>query len=195
MHVTRSLIAMFAFVTLVAAPAWAGPPLICHTNDIGSQHSLPWLSTNGWNGADPAYDLSRLTGDTLALLAPGTPVVVRMETLRRAAIYSARQTGLSDQITIYLLSRVASSELSGKQDPYALFDAGYFIETLREAALVYPMLHGTEHDAWMIRTVNETIDGLALIRAAVRMGGTDMQPALAVVERSRAYSVEPSAGK
>src|SRR5882724_9355298 len=33
---------------LIAAPALAGPPLICHAIDIGAEQSLPWTST-GWN--------------------------------------------------------------------------------------------------------------------------------------------------
>ena len=40
-HVTHCLLA-FALVTLAAAPAIAGPPLVCHPYDIGNAASLPW---------------------------------------------------------------------------------------------------------------------------------------------------------
>jgi hypothetical protein len=51
----------------------------------------------------------------------------------------------------------------------------------RQAARVYAMLHGAEHDGWMIRT-EPAVDGLAWIRKAVRLGDGDAQP---VVDASR----------
>jgi hypothetical protein len=107
--------------------------------------------TGSWNGTDSSYDVSRLQQDTLTLLAPSTPIDLRMETLRRAAIYSARRIGLADSLSVALMSRVMDAQVSGNPDPSAWFDAGYFVETLRQAAQVYPMLHGSQRDAWMIR--------------------------------------------
>jgi hypothetical protein len=173
MRFTRSLAALLFFTSLLAAPAWAGPPLICHPIDIGSQHSLPWLATDGWNGADPAYDVSHLTNDTLDLLDVSTPVTVRMETLRRAAIYAARAPGLADALTIRLLGRTLQSQMNGRPDPSAWFDAGYFVETVHQGAIVYPALRGAAN-----------VDGLPLIRMAIRLGGAGMQPAVAVIERA-----------
>jgi hypothetical protein len=172
MRLTRLLAALLFFSSIAAAPAWAGPPLICHVIEIGSQHSLPWLETTSWNGADPAYDVSHLTNDTLAILGPSTPTNVRMETLRRAAIYAARQTGLADALTVRLLARTLDAQVSGKADPSSWFDAGYFVETVRQGAIVYPALRDTAQ-----------IDGLSFIRMAIRLGGTGMQPAVAVIER------------
>src|SRR6202048_1030313 len=80
--------AMAAVVLLIAAPAVAGPPLICHAVDIGAAESLSWTSS-GWNlSGQENYDVSHLVPDTLALLGPSTPVLVRMETLRRATLRS-----------------------------------------------------------------------------------------------------------
>src|SRR5262249_34038560 len=80
--------AMFATSLLIADSARAGPPLICHSIAIGEAQSLPWTS-QGWNlsGAE-TYDVKNLVRDTLALLDSATPVVVRMETLRRATLYA-----------------------------------------------------------------------------------------------------------
>src|SRR5579872_5385312 len=84
---------MFRTVLLAGAltcvTAFAGPPLICHPHDIGSAKSLPWKNdgANKWDNPDPNYSVGHLSADTLQLLTPGTPVIVRMETLRRAAIY------------------------------------------------------------------------------------------------------------
>ena len=73
-------------------PALAGPPFICHAFELSGNPSLPWgnVAAAGWNNPDPAYDVSRLTGDVTKLLTPATPVSARMETLRRATIYASR---------------------------------------------------------------------------------------------------------
>jgi hypothetical protein len=64
--------------------AQAGPPLICHPIEIGQAKSLPWVD---WNQkASGGYDLKNLTRDILAILDSDTPVLVRMETLRRVTI-------------------------------------------------------------------------------------------------------------
>lgn len=181
---TRFFTALFIAFGVLAAPALAGPPLICHSLDIGGARSLPWIMNGRWNGTDPGYDAAQLISDVGALLAPRTPTDVRMETLRRAAIYSAREAGLSDRLMAVLAQR-ASNAGAGQRDPQAWFDAGYFVETVRQAARVYPMLHGAEREAWMIRT-EPNVDGLAWIRRAARLGDGGAQPVIAIVERARA---------
>src|SRR6202035_4092176 len=75
-----------------------GPPLICHAVDIGSAQSLPWTSS-GWNlSGQENYDVSHLVPDTLALLGPSTPVLVRMETLRRATLYAQQRGGVRKRV-------------------------------------------------------------------------------------------------
>ena len=78
--------AVLAVLALALRPS---PPLLCNPFDIGSARSLPWDGTRAfWQGrAD--YRLENLVADTEALLTPSTPVIVRMETLRRAAIYAS----------------------------------------------------------------------------------------------------------
>jgi hypothetical protein len=174
MHCTRLFTTAVAFVLTTSAPAWAGPPLLCHPSDIGSARSLPWLVTESWNGADPNYDLSHLTQDTLALLEPHTPIVVRVETIRRAVIYATHRAGLADDLELALFARTVSAQANGSPDPSALFDAGYLVETLRDAQHAYAILP------------LQQVDGLALMREAQRLGGTGMEQAVATVERVRA---------
>ena len=93
MSAVRSLTvgaAMAGALVFVPAPAVAGPPLICHPVDIGTARSLPWDSGTGWDATLKSYDVNRLTGDTLALLTPDAAIPLRRETLRRAALYAAR---------------------------------------------------------------------------------------------------------
>src|SRR5258708_18032776 len=81
-----------AALLFLAGTAIAGPPLICHAIDIGAAQSLSWTSS-GWNlSGQETYDVSRFVPGTLALLAPGTPVLVRIETLPRATLYAQKQT-------------------------------------------------------------------------------------------------------
>src|SRR5688500_4770321 len=74
-------------VPLISARVHAGTPLICHPYIIGAASSLPG-SDGDWKGVNPSYDRTHLVRDTLALLNADTPIIVRMETLRRAAIYA-----------------------------------------------------------------------------------------------------------
>ena len=127
--VLRSL--LLAAVLLVPATSIAGPPLLCHPFDTGGAASLPW--GDGWNRIDRGYDTTRLGADTQRLLAIDTPVIARMETLRRAAIYgSASGTALRD-LEGWLQARVASAK-KPRDRAMALFDAGYFAETLQDIA-------------------------------------------------------------
>ena len=132
---------LFVLSTLVAAvlatagSALAGPPLLCHPFDIGPARSLPWDGRSSWFDVDPAYNLASLVADTEALLTPSTPVIVRMETLRRAAIYAGRDAAVARQ----LLDRVAERALGSaakEPDALAIFDAGYLVEALRQLTMV-----------------------------------------------------------
>jgi hypothetical protein len=127
--------------------ALAGPPLVCHTFDISGNTSLPWGS--GWDRADPAYDRTHLATDTLNLLTPQTPVLVRMETLRRAALYGTENPGQGYELLARLLARSASG------DRLALFDAGYLVETFRQAHVMYRPLvaSGMDGKAWVLEAI------------------------------------------
>jgi len=95
--VLRTFAIAFGSVAL-ASSVFAGPPLLCHPYDIGSARSLPWNDAAGWTGTRADYKLENLVADTDALLTPTTPVVVRMETLRRAAIYASMDAKVAKQL-------------------------------------------------------------------------------------------------
>jgi hypothetical protein len=126
--------------------AHAGTPLICFPYAIGAAKSLPG-SDGDWKGVNPNYDRTHLVRDTLALLTADTPIIVRMETLRRAAIYAtAGMRGWSDKSgfnaedranTAALLEKLRERRKSatGPAQALALFDEGFFIETLRHTGV------------------------------------------------------------
>ena len=133
---TLPLVLLPAAALLMTIPAWAGPPLICQQFETGSAKSLPWKSGPDWRGLDPSYNTVTLADDTLSALTPSTPIRARMETLRRAAIYATKDARSADALTGRLLARALDSEANGKSDPLAWFDAGYFVETIRQATFV-----------------------------------------------------------
>lgn len=153
----------------------AGTPLICHPYIIGAAKSLPG-SDGDWKGVNPAYDRTHLIRDTLALLTPETPVIVRMETLRRAAIYAtAGMRGWSEKSGFNAEDRANTAELlqklneraqaaAGPARALALFDVGFFIETLRQTG------------------VDKSLNGYATLRQARELRGPDpdMEFALAL---------------
>lgn len=126
---TRSLFTAFLVIAVLvgARPAQAGPPLLCHPFDIGSAASLPWSGSSSWFDGKTGYRLGNLVGDTDALLGPSTPVVVRMETLRRAAIYASHDP----QVASALLDRLAAKAQNSKT-ALALLDVAYLTEALRQ---------------------------------------------------------------
>jgi hypothetical protein len=180
----KLLLALVFALWVTAAPALAGPPLVCGAIDIGTAQSLPWSSAPGWNGALASYDLAHLGDDTVSLLTPQTPVTVRRETLRRAAVYAARQTGLAEALAVRLIARATTADDAGT-GPVAWFDAGYFVETIRQAARIGQMLRPEQRTTWKLAADPTHVDGLALIEKAIRMGGRDMQPAAVFVAAAR----------
>ena len=124
LFVLKYFAAVAATLAMIAAPTVAGPPLICHAIEIGAAQSLPWTSS-GWNlNGQENYDISHLVPDTLALLAPSTPVLVRMETLRRATLYAQQRPAIADE----LLFRLETNTREHPKDALAAFDFGYLTE-------------------------------------------------------------------
>ena len=157
-----ALVALFA----VATPALAGPPLLCHPFEIGSARSLPWDGTSAWWQGKAGYDLQRLVADTDALLTPTTPVIVRMETLRRAALYASLDGKIAASLLASVTSRANASSVT------ALFDAGYLTETYKQIA----MLRGEGTFARRADTIAGVLgktDGLAMLNQAIAMRPDD----------------------
>lgn len=186
-----SAVSMTALLLVLPRTAVAGPPFICHAFELSGSPSLPWSTGSGWNTPDPAYDLDRLTPDVTRLLASSMPVSARMETLRRATIYAARDKAVAARL---LQALVARSEQQPK-DPRALFDAGFLVEAYRQATRVYKwdMLSARERAAWTLREEPASIDGAKLIATAVELGGQDapeMRRALVMARQGRGTSDE-----
>lgn len=119
-----------------AAPALAGPPLLCHPYDIGDARSLAWDGTGAWWRGQAGYDLTHLVADTTALLTPSTPVLVRMETLRRAVIYASPDAKASEALLRTFTDRARAAETSGHGDAFAYLDAAYVSGAFREMVMV-----------------------------------------------------------
>lgn len=168
----KYFVAIAAALLLVAAPVVAGPPLICHAIDIGAAQSLPWNSP-GWNlSGQETYDVSHLVQDTLALLVPGTPVLVRMETLRRATLYGQQRTAIAKE----LLFRLEARTRENPKDALAAFDFGYLVESYRQASWLH------QHTDWLKAFGDATganlamkIDGYQWVRKAIALRGADPQ--------------------
>ena len=149
------------------APVLAGAPLICRRFDIGTTSSLPWSVAPDWNGMLDTYDRSHLTTDTLALLTETTPILVRMETLRRATLYATTDKRAADSLLTALVERAKAPEPGGKTDSLALFDAGYLAESYKQA-------NGINGFTGPLAS---TIDGTAMVERSLAMRGGD--PAIA----------------
>jgi hypothetical protein len=142
-HIALRLALAASVAVTALQPAVAGTPLICHPYEIGNAKTLP---AGPKRGTDPGYDRTTLTTDTLALLTPETPLIVRMETLRRAAIYATSDmrhwkneayTTDDRTVALALFEKLRERTLGATGDALALalFDAGFFVETLRHAQL------------------------------------------------------------
>jgi hypothetical protein len=128
---SRRLLTAVTLTLAVTTPALAGPPLLCHPFDIGTAKSLPWDGTNSWFQGRADYPVTHLVTDTEAILQSGTPVVVRMETLRRAAIYASQDATVASA----LLDRL-TAKARGGSDALAALDAAYAIEALRQITML-----------------------------------------------------------
>src|SRR5216117_3418105 len=159
-------VAMIATSLLLAAVAQAGPPLICHTIEIGQAKSLPWNGHN-WNlSGGESYDTKNLVRDTLEILVPDTPILVRMETLRRATLYARKDPVAAKELLARLHARATSAESSGHLDALAWFDVGYLAETYKQWI----------GQSWMRVSKDEQnpaagVDGYALMKKALALRG------------------------
>lgn len=167
---TRPLLAL-ALVAFVASPALAGPPLLCFPFEIGPATSLPWdKDNNQWKGMRTDYDVSHLTTDTVALLTPTTPIVVRMETLRRAALYATKDDKVAHGLVDTLVVRAKkSANAAPAEAALAEFDAGYLIETLKQTTYFAPST----------ASIVETKDGYAMVQHSLTLRNNDPSIAFA----------------
>jgi len=170
---------VFVVLTISAPAAQAGPPLICWPFNIGDAKSLPF-GGDGWRAVSADYDLRRLPEDTLALLGPSAPVIVRMETLRRATVYVMKDRNAAGALLDRLQARVRDAEAKGSPDALALFDAGYLAECYKQA-------RGT----WLPENFAAGLDGYAMIEKAIGLRGADGEMEFAAALASAGSSHQP----
>jgi len=153
----HSLVLAAAALLVLARPALAGPPLLCFPFDIGAAKSLP-MGPQGWESVDPKYNISHLVDDTLALLTPQTPIIERMETLRRATVYAAKNPKQAGALLDTLQKRAAVSDANAG---LAVFDFGYLAETYKQAAFIKGSTTGIARET----------DGYGLVQKALSLTG------------------------
>jgi hypothetical protein len=159
----RFAVALLVASLGIATIAQAGPPLICHTIEIGQAKSLPWIS-HSWNlSGNETYDLKNLVRETLDILGPDTPVLVRMETLRRATLYTRKDPLTAKELLARLHARATSAESAGHPDALAWFDVGYLAETYKQ------WIGKDEHNP------ATGVDGYTLVKKAIGLRGQDPQ--------------------
>lgn len=147
-----SLIFILLFVLVTSA--LAGPPLICHRIEIGTARSLPWSGT-AWNlSGNENYDTKNLVRDTLAILEANPPVLVRMETLRRATLYAREDPQAAKELLIRLHARTEARQA----DAMAWFDAGYL---------------AAAYGQWLKQNPAAGLDAYSLVQKALSLRGSD----------------------
>jgi len=157
--------ALLLAVLMTASSAVAGPPLLCHTFDIGNAKSLPWIS-HDWNlTGKETYDVNNLIADTIAILDTDSTVLVHMETLRRATLYSQLDPRSAKHLLIKLMSRSDAAAQNSAASALALFDLGYFAKSLEQFQWVHK-------DA---SNPAQSLDGYALVNKAIQLRGSDSQ--------------------
>ncbi len=186
MRKTTRIASMILTLLTLAMPALAGPPFICHPFDIGDAKSLPWGALNNYLAMRDDYDFRNVVADTEKLVTPSTPTIVRMETMRRAAVYASRDRAVARQLIEFVMGRANSLKDPGSRESLAWFDAGYVIEALSELEQVghyEKQLRGLET---VLAGLTDSLNGRALIEksAAVRPDDASIEFALGLISRA-----------
>jgi hypothetical protein len=194
--------ALLTATLFFAGIAQAGPPLICHAFQIGDAKSLPWNNNaSAWSiSPSDSYDTRNLAADTLAILQPGTPIIVRMETLRRATLYARKDPLAAKELLVKLYARAKSAESSETPDALAWFDVGYLTETYKQW-IGKNMPHMTD-GLRMDTNPASGLDGYAFVKKAIELRGNDPQMEFAAAlitltgspEEQRAHAQKAIAG-
>ena len=162
---TRSLAAVAAVVWF-ATPAFAGPPLICYPFETAGGKLIAWGSGPGWNTPDRSYDIKKIVADTNAVLTTDAPALTRMENMRRATIYAMRDPVIAHELLKTVMARALATTTDGR----AWFDAGYLIESYKQAVHLRED-RKPELRAWA--AVDETlrVDGYNWVKKSMAMTG------------------------
>jgi hypothetical protein len=165
LSLTKFTAALLFTLSLFAASAFAGPPLVCHTYDIGNAQSLPWIGHN-WNlTGNESYDTNNLVSDTLSILDNDPTVLVHMETLRRAALYGQKNPQALKQLLVKMIARTDELTKTATAASLASFDLGYFTATLAQLHWIYKDFANPA----------QSLNAKALVDKAIQLRGNDPQ--------------------
>ena len=157
----------------LASIASAGPPLICHPFTTGTRAPLlPWAEgKNNWHLPDPSYDRANLVADTLRLLSADTPILDRMENMRRATIYADENPAMAAELLRAVVERTKTKAADAHAEALEWFDAGYLVETYRQLGLIYQHEMRPSHSRWTSLVPDELaeLDGYALVQKAAAL--------------------------
>ncbi|MEK7830116.1 MAG: hypothetical protein AAB401_03475, partial [Acidobacteriota bacterium] len=142
-----------------------------------------------WRDVKKDYDLNNLVADTLALLQPETPVLARMETLRRATVYgvwakrdtevgiTVKDNKIAEELQAKLMERVREAFRLNKPATMALFDAGYLDSCYKQA--------GYKSSVNTPSLAASMAEGYAMVRkGSAHMGGNpEIEFAMALITR------------
>jgi hypothetical protein len=180
--------ALVLLALAVVSPLHAGTPLICFPYEIGQARSLPG-DKNGPKGVNATYDRTRLVSETLALLTPEMPVIVRMETIRRAVVYAVKgefflkaypedDKKLVAGLLAGLQRRVERKVLPAQLQ--ALLDRGIYSEEMRRYNVMPEQALGLFDLGFCSETlrqagVDSSLDGYSILKQAVTLRGPDAE--------------------
>jgi len=153
-------LALFAFATTTLA----GPPLICHSFDIGNAKSLPWISHDWRLTGSESYNVNHLVSDTTATLDADPTVLVHMETLRRAVLYSQKDPVVAKHLLLAFIAR-SNNAANTPGAALATFDAGYLAKTFQQ----YEWIDKSASDP------AQNFDAYTLIQHALQLRPNDAQ--------------------
>jgi hypothetical protein len=170
--------ALVVMMLACASPALAGPPLICHPFDTAGGALLEWGDGSGWNLPHPSYDVKKLPAEVARLLDADSPVLTRMENLRRATIYAMKDPQVAHQLLTVVMGRA----MTPRSNAQAWFDAGYLIESYKQATHMRGHLrqgYGAQErgslwsidKAWTATDETLKVDGYGFVKKAIAMAG------------------------
>lgn len=171
---------LLALLHFASAPAPAvGPPFICHPLEIGDARSLPWKK-----GVEPSadYQRARLVADVADLLKTETNLIVRMETLRRAAIYARDDRSLAWELLGRSGLLVLEHESLGARASTAWFDAGIL-------AMCWDQL---DLDLGFRAGVAEGFDGYGYLTKALELARAEKSDQVGTIELAAALCGHPA---
>jgi hypothetical protein len=170
-----------AVLFLLAVPAFTAPapaigaPMICHEFEIGGARSLPWEK------GEVKYDRTRLAQDVAEVLKTETDLVVRMETLRRAVIYTRKDKQLAWELlgerSLALLDQTAI----GSKQSAAWFDVAYLVACFHQAGIDIDYRAG----------VADRIEGYGYFKTAIERARAEKSDQIGTIEFAAALAAHP----